>query len=42
MVTSLVFEYDMDVSNYIDCFKTPRLKEEYFLIFNKLLTYLDI
>lgn len=42
LITGLIFEHNIKVSNYVDCAEQSQLKEEYFSGIHKLLTYLDI
>lgn len=42
LLANLILEYDIEVSNYVEYDKTPRLKKKYFLGINKSLNYLGI
>ncbi|XP_044474818.1 uncharacterized protein LOC123202766 [Mangifera indica] len=42
LVTGLIFGEDMDVSNYVNCTETPRLREEYFPNIHRLLSHGEI
>ncbi|XP_044479913.1 uncharacterized protein LOC123206753 [Mangifera indica] len=42
LVTGLIFGEDMDVSSYVDCTDTPRLREQYFPNIHRLLSHGEI
>ncbi|XP_044465956.1 uncharacterized protein LOC123196127 isoform X2 [Mangifera indica] len=42
LVTGLIFGENMDVSNYVDCTDTPRLREKYFPNIHRLLSHGEI
>ncbi|XP_044500237.1 uncharacterized protein LOC123221453 [Mangifera indica] len=42
LVTGLIFGEDMDMSSYVDCTDTPRLREQYFPNIHRLLSHGEI
>lgn len=38
----MIFRYDIEVSNYVNCVEQPKLEEEHFLGIHNTFNYLDI